>query len=200
MKLEITVPDGKCGKWAVETFEITERDASYSRVREVLRPGSMVSPGIYKRLMRGNTVVMSNTQMEVRTNRPVIHAATGRVLINGLGLGMVLTAILQKDCVHEVWVIESSVEVIQLVGPSFTDHRVRIIHADAMTYVPPKGVRFDVVWHDIWDGISAANLDEMIVLHRRYAQRTRWQASWARAECEELRRRDRKFESNLLYG
>lgn len=142
------------------------------------------------RLMRGSTVVMSNTPMEIRTNRTFVRYAKGNVLINGLGLGMVLTAILRKPEVESVTVIEAAAEVIELVAPTFRDDpRVEIVHANAFDYQPPKGMRFDAVWHDIWDFISAENLPEMHRLHRKYGQRTPWQASWCRIECELQRSR-----------
>ncbi|MCV5648158.1 hypothetical protein OFN55_36090, partial [Escherichia coli] len=87
-----------------------------------------IPPGRYRRLSNGWDVVMSNTPMEIRTCQDFIERATGRVLINGLGLGMVLHAILQKDDVTHVTVIEKEQDVINLVAASFaTDLRVEII-------------------------------------------------------------------------
>jgi spermidine synthase len=135
--------------------------------------------------MRGRTVVMSNTPMEIRTNRAIIHNATGDVLINGLGIGMVLKAVLAKPDVRSVRVIEKHPEVIELVAPTYApDPRVEIIQADCFDYEPPKGMRFNAVWHDIWDYICGDNLPEMHKLHRRYGRRADWQWSWCRERCE----------------
>ena len=69
---------------------------------------------------------MSTTPFEQRTNRTAFYDATGRVLINGLGLGMLLAAILRKPDVKRVRVIEHDADVIALVGPTFaTDERVK---------------------------------------------------------------------------
>jgi hypothetical protein len=188
MHIEVTVPDGVCGNWRVETFEVTERQAGFANLRAALGHRlEAVNAGSYKRLMRGQTVVMSNTPMEVRTHRELIWRAQGAVLINGLGLGMALTAILAKPSVTEVTVIERSPEVLALVGPSFSaDPRVTLVEGDAFTYQPPRGKRYDCVWHDIWDYVMRSNLPEMTTLHRRYGRRTRWQESWAREECRHL--------------
>lgn len=184
MVIPVNVPDGVSGSWRVETFTVTEADARRN-VRGILRPREYVCPGVYKRLMRGSVVVMSNTPMEVRTNMPIIHAATGNVLINGLGLGMVLSAILGKPDVSSVTVVERSEDVIRLVAPTYSeDPRVTIIHDDAMSFRPEKSRRYNAVWHDIWDYICVDNLDEMKTLHRRYGRRTDWQGSWARELCE----------------
>lgn len=179
-------PDGVRGHWRVETFSVSDQAAQTSALRALFDgPDVYVPPGVYKRLTRGSTIVMSNTPMELRTNAEFIRRATGRVLINGLGLGIVLTAILQKPDVHSITVIETAQEVIDLVAPTFCDDlRVTIIHADAFEYRPPTGARYDVVWHDIWDDICPGNLREMTRLHRKYARLAIWQGSWAREQCK----------------
>lgn len=190
--IDVAVPDGIKGEFRIESFQVTAEDVKRN-FRGFLRPSEYVPEGHYKRLMRGQTVVMSNTPMEINTNYDIIRRANGRVLINGLGIGMVLTAILQKPEVSEVWVIEKYQEVIDLVGPTFAaDPRVKIIHADALEYKPPKGMKFDCVWHDIWDFICSDNLEEMAKLHRRYGNRTKWQGSWSKEQCLYNRRRDKR--------
>lgn len=182
---QIDVPDGVSRDWRVETFEITPDAAKLANVRAMWRPLEYVESGVYKRLMRGNTVVMSNTPMEIRTNYPIIKHATGDVLINGLGLGMVLTALLKKGGVRSITVIERSSDVLALVGPTFTsDPRVKLIEADALKFQPLPRERWDAVWHDIWDYICGDNLGDMRALHRKYGRRSDWQGSWCRAECE----------------
>jgi spermidine synthase len=188
-KIEISVPDGISGNWRVESFTITAEDVKRN-VRGLFRPMEYVPEGTYKRLMRGSTVVMSNTPMEVRTHWPIIRAATGKVLINGLGLGMVLNAVLEKPNIQEVTVVESSKDVIRLVASSFKDdQRVKIVHADAFTFRPDAGSRFNAVWHDIWDYVCSDNLEDMKTLSRRYGRRSEWQGSWCRGLCEYARGR-----------
>jgi hypothetical protein len=186
------VPDGKAGQWAVETFEVSERAAQTENLRHALQGASWASirPGTYKRLRApSGEVMMSNTPMELRTNLWIIGKAKGRILINGLGLGCVLTAILKKKDVTEVWIVEKEQDVIDLVWPTFaSDPRCKLIHADALEYKPPKGVRFDVVWHDIWLTICEDNLEQMKTLHRRYGRISDMQASWCRDIIEERRR------------
>lgn len=187
LEMPLHAPDGACGEWRVDSFEIDAEAATRTQIRAVVTGNhrEYIAPGTYKRLMRGNTVVMSNTPMEVDTNRSFVKRAHGRVLINGLGLGMVLQAVLRKPEVSHVTVIEISAEVIALVGPSFKDNpKVRIVQADALEYQPQKGEKFDAVWHDIWDDITADNLAQMHRLHRKYGRRASWQGSWCRAQCE----------------
>lgn len=181
--IPVAVPAGTSGAFSIEHFTISEEQSARTKIR--FWRDEYVPAGDYVRLMRGNTVVMSNTPMEVRTNQQIITRAKGDVLINGLGIGMVLNAILAKPDVRSVRVIEKHAEVIELVGPTYAaDSRVDIIHADAFDYQPPRGSRFDAVWHDIWDYVCADNLLEMHALHRRYGRRTDWQWSWCREQCE----------------
>jgi hypothetical protein len=184
--IEVTVPDGKSGDWSVESFTVSEKESEFTCMRAACQGShEYVPPGSYKRLKRGNTVVMSNTPMEVNTHSPIIQNATGHVLINGLGLGMVLNALLAKPDVQSITVVEFSKDVIALTGPSFKDEpRITVVNADAFTYQPPKTMRFNAVWHDIWDTICSDNLPEMQRLHRKYGRRSDWQGSWGRPQCE----------------
>lgn len=133
---------------------------------------------------------MTDTPAEIRDLYPLRRMATGQVLINGLGLGVAVEMCLSKPEVEHVTVIEISQEVIQLVGSYLKlihGDRLTVIHADAFEYKHPKGVRYNAVWHDIWDSICADNLPEMHRLHRKYGRRTDWQGSWCRYECERNR-------------
>lgn len=194
-QIAIDVPDGRSGKCAVETFTIKEPST-----RMTVRPGEFIPRGTYKRLIVDGACMMSNTPMEIRTNMPILRAATGDVLINGLGLGMVLTEILKKPDVHSVTVIESREDVIKLVAPTFADdRRVTIIHADAFTWKPPKDAYYDAVWHDIWPDVCGDNYPQMKTLHRRYARRAAWQDSWQRETCQYRHRREQLEERERVY-
>ena len=183
MKIDIDVPDGVSGDWKVETFEVPKEDLS--QMISLWKTGRAVPSGKYKSLKRRGTIVMSNTPDEIRDFSRFVHRAKGSVLVNGLGLGVLLKALLNKPEVTNVTVIEKSEDVIKLVAPTYlSDQRVKIINADAFEYVPPKNQRFDAVWHDIWDYICADNLEEMKKLHRKYGRRTEYQESWCRAQCE----------------
>lgn len=195
MQIEVVVPDGVSGPWKVETFTISKQESESSLLRSLLTgtPGVYVQAGTYKRLMCSDEVVMSNTLMEINTNKDFINRATGRVLINGLGLGMVLSEILKKDSVESVTVIERFQDVINLTAPSFAhDPRVKIIHCCAFEYTPEDGEVFDVAWHDIWTYISPSNLDEMWKLEDKLRPYVKgYQESWAKSECMRMARVER---------
>lgn len=178
----VNIPAAQSNQWRVETFDVPKSDWG-----AFIYGHRTPKPGTYTRLMRGSIVVMSDTDAEKRDHSFAVHKANGHCLINGLGLGMVLGACLLKNSVTKVTVVEISADVINLVAHHYADARVEIIQSDALLYKPPKGVRYGMVWHDIWDNICADNLPQMHALHRKYGKRCDWQGSWARQECERVR-------------
>lgn len=189
-KIEINVPNAVSGFWKVETFTVTKDNASQKWLQ--LQGKRFCPPGTYKKLVKyehyADVTVMSNTPDEIRDCLPFVDKAYGRILVNGLGLGVLLVALLEKENITKITVIEKSEDVIKLVSPSITDERVEIIHADAFEYKPSKDEQFECVWHDIWDYIDAENLPEMHKLHRKYGRRAIYQESWCRKECERQRK------------
>lgn len=184
----LPVHDGVSGDWAIETFEVGEIESEKTRLRAgyTRDNDAFIPAGCYRRLVKSGEVVMSNTPMEVRTCAEFLENARGRLLINGLGLGMVLHAVLQLPEVTLVTVVERELDVIKLVGDAFSsDPRVEIIHADAFLYCPPAGVIYECAWHDIWHDFSYGNLDGMEALEKKYLHLTNWQGCWGKQECEQ---------------
>lgn len=183
MNKVLDIPCAKSGVWEIKEFEVPENDIE--NIRLAFKPGyRIIRPGTYKSLNRNGQVIMSNTPAEISDFRHFAWEATGNVLINGLGLGCVLERVLEEESVKSVTVIEKSLDVISLVEPYFTDPRCKVIYADAFEWKPPKGARYNAVWHDIWDNICSDNLPEMTRLHRKYGRRTDWQDSWAKKLCK----------------
>ena len=193
-KYKVDVPVGESGEWKVEKFKVEEKDVELQNMRAAFHPSErcrMVPVGEYTRLIRGSgifrDVIMSDTPAEIMDHLDFIREARGKVLINGLGLGVALNAILQKPEVEQVTVIEISEDVVKLVGQHYMDKaksKLKIILADALTWRPEKGERFDVVWHDIWDNICSDNLESMKKLHRSYGRKCDWQGSWGKELCK----------------
>lgn len=192
---KVDVPEGQSGNWKVERFEITEDDAKLQNTMaqfSFTQRGRFIKPGIYTSLLRGGTPVMSDTPAEIRDHLGAIQHASGHCLVNGLGLGMVVQAMLERLqsfsdqlAVEKVTVIEKSEDVIKLVAGHYAKKygdRIEIINADAFEYKPPKGIRYGAVWHDIWDVICPDNKEQMSKLHRKYGRRADWQSSWRRQD------------------
>ena len=183
-----SVPPGNKGDWKVERFVVDRTGAMQHNFREIARGFSesrFIVPGVYTRLVRNDTVVMSDTPAERAEALDLLREATGKMLINGLGLGWTIEACIQKPSVDHITVVEISPDVIELTGKYLQQKfpgRLTIIQHNALTYKAPRGQCFDVVWHDIWDDIVSDNYEQMKTLHRKYGRRCGWQGSWCREE------------------
>jgi len=172
--LHVQIPEGVSGDYRIEQFTISQEN-----FRAVWRDG--IPCGTYTRLLGGGRLLMSDTPQEYRDHVLFIHRARGHVLINGLGLGMVIAAIQDRANVQSIMVNEISEDVIKLVGPTYEKHpKVTINHADAYTWKPTNGQKFDAIWHDVWGDVSTDQLAEMTKLSRRYA---RWLAPGGFQDC-----------------
>ena len=108
----------------LEQFEIK----SYS-------PFIGIPEGEYVRLIDKNEkfygCVMSDTPMEHRTNYEILNKANGDVLIGGLGIGMILIPLMQKEEVKSITIVEKYQEIIDMVGSQLPlNDKVKIINGD----------------------------------------------------------------------
>lgn len=194
--MTVTVPEGELDGLRVEKFTVL--DQSVENFRNSL-DGRGTKPGTYTKLCTGTTLWMSDTDAEKRDHFEAVRKFNDpwceRVLINGLGLGMVLSAALSLDDIEHVDVVEKDERVIQLVGSHYTkDSRVTIHHADAYEQAKkwPAGTSWDVAWHDIWPSLCTDNLKDMTRLHRSYGRRVQWQGSWGKKGLESIKRQEQR--------
>ena len=204
------VPEGRRGHVAVEHFEVSE---SASRLTALRGGRGYVPPGKYAALRLGTDwqreTLMSDTPYERRTNTKVVQHATGRVLIAGYGLGMILTAVLKKPDVQQVVVVEKDADVLALVDPAIRTHvgaraeKKLIVLQDDIFIARQRfggrgqlGGRFDCIYFDIWGDVSTDALAEMTALTRTYRALKRskesfmdcWDREWLRYRREQERR------------
>jgi len=114
IKLEqykVNIPEGKSGDWEVKKFIVSEDDAKWDALRSIGRGGRYTPAGTYTSLTRNGQVIMSDTPNEIQDHLEFIRRAKGHVLINGLGLGVALKAILDKPEVEFITVIEKSPKI-----------------------------------------------------------------------------------------
>jgi len=204
--MRATVPDNKVGEHEIEHFTVGKPSADLYNCNQTL-PGRELTAGTYTRLVRYDrhgdydsgkgqyVLVMSDTPAEIADHVEPVRKAHGHVLINGLGLGCVLQGCMANPEVDSVTVVDISEDVIALSGEYFKGlygDRLNIVHASAFDYKPPKGIRYGMVWHDIWDYISDENLSDMHRLHRKYGRLCDWQGSWVRKHCESLRNKEKR--------
>ena len=169
-------PNGKKGVAQIDRFVIGEKEENFTLMRQAMgNRGAHIPQGTYVRLGINGSVMMSNTPTELRESELPVARAHGRVLIAGLGLGVMLHPILAKEEVEHVTLVEISKDVIDLVQPSLQEHidagRLTIICADFREWVPKRGTRYQCVWIDIWQDICSDQLPLAKALTKKYKRR-----------------------------
>jgi len=195
---------GSEGKFTLDTVQLDAELAHLINLKGMYhRFDEKAAPGKYVRLLEGNLVWMSDAPRERYTNLEFIRRAHGHVLVAGLGIGMVIPPLLAKDGVKNITVIEREPDVIKLVGSQVGSLRgkgtkyARILQGDIHDWRPPRGMRFNTIWLDIWPDVCADNWDEMVELQRvfaHYLDRSdpeRWCATWEHDYIKYLVRRDK---------
>lgn len=155
--------DGKVGNFELSHFEIG-KDDMYAMLHGI-------PSGKFIRLTNRGEVVMSDTSMEKRTNANFVRNAHGKVLIGGLGIGLILLAIQDKEEVEQITVVEKNKEVIELVGKQLPlNSKVSIVNDDVFTYKPL--FKYNTIYMDIWNYINKdvykEEMKPLISRYRRY--------------------------------
>jgi hypothetical protein len=138
---------------------------------------------------------MTDTQAELIDHIPVVdhvYYHGGYVLILGLGLGIVVQAMLDMPQVEGCTVVDCSSDIIALVGPHYKKRygdRLNIVEADAMTWEPDH--LYSAVWADIWPTLSGDNLAAVKRLKKRYESHG-WFGAWA---VDIIRARSREWQN-----
>lgn len=184
MKIDLDLCEGSCGEWSLEKFNVSELDAKSFNLRECVHRRRFISSGIYWKLVHRGETIMSNTPAEISDHQDFIMKANGNILVAGLGLGMVVKALLKKDNVLHITVVEKSSDVIKLVAPFYQDNRVSIINNDIFDYKP--ACKFDFAWFDIWTYISEDNYKEMVKLNRQFGRYVKMKEHWCYNQCRAM--------------
>lgn len=94
----------------------------------------------------------------------------GRILIAGLGLGLILHCLSEQKGIRRITVVERNPDVIEMISPHVPQKHLEIVNKDWYDYKPrfkPDGVFFDLF---VGDGPSLYFLAirEMISIYRRF--------------------------------
>ena len=184
MKIDLNLQEGTSGVWELKKFSVTKEEARNHALRCAINGYSerAIQEGEYWKITRNGYIVMSNTPAEINDHINFIRAAKGKVLIAGLGLGMVLQEVLKKDLVTKVTVVEISKDVINLVAKSYQDPRVEIINEDIFNFKPTE--HYDFGWYDIWDDISGDEYEEMKKITRKLSRFVSKSDCWCKNESK----------------
>lgn len=185
---KVDLPEGKSGDVEIRHFDIEQ--GAIEQLREQMR-GRGCPPGRYTGLYRRGYLWMSDTQAEIRDCLSVfseLRQRGGRVLMNGLGLGMTVKYALSLPNVEHVDVVEIDPDVVDLVGPTYASDRCTIHLGDAYEMTWPRGTRWTIGWHDVWADICGDNAEGIARLKRMYGRRCDWQSAWAEYEVRRANR------------
>lgn len=198
---KVTVPFRRKGRAKITRYKLTAKrceEVNWQIVlhaQDGLRPALRTAwsyPGKYTGLMVDGITVTSDEAKEIADQLPFIEAAYGRILLTGLGIGMCLQALLRKESVEHVTVVEECSDVLSLVAPHyqkmFCHKRMTFVHADALSWQPLAGTHFDYAYHDIWPVAAGFFWPQHESLYRRYAdyatQQDSWRAEWMRSRYQ----------------
>lgn len=183
----------------LSTFEFSSKKDPLFNLRAIRDGGlNYMMDGKYIRLSVDDELMMSDTRMEMVTNADFCWNANGKVLIAGLGVGLILHNIKDKvknGVITEIVIIEKYQDVIDLVSPIYADMPITYICADILEYKPSKEEIFDTIYFDIW-AISdfEKNLPEINMLHNRWKNNKNksnpncWMNSWMKERMQKDKR------------
>ena len=193
------IPKGSSGDWRIAHFEITERGAFALKLRDACnkhRNSQVYTPaGKYAKLVQllphrsaplvHVVPVMSDTMMERKMMLEAYKHAHGEILLVGLGLGMLAQAVALKRNVRLVHVLEKSQDVVNLTL-RYLHTKLMVQVGNAFTY-KRCGMKYDMIYLDIWRGICADNLPEIRSLKKRFKPYLRdtdksWIGAWSEKE------------------
>lgn len=113
---------------------------------------------------------MSDVPQEIYSNMNGLREAHGRVLIGGLGLGLVPVILASRPNIKEIVVVEREPEVIKLIGRQLpkTPAPIRIVQGNIHEYLDVRQERgFDWFYFDVWASTGEMEWTEHVVPLRR---------------------------------
>ncbi len=172
-----------------------------------MRPGPRPPNGRYCELAKDGVTWMSDLPAEIEESRDFLEKLAelprdSRLLILGLGLGVLIQAAMDLGHKGPVEVVEIDERVAGLVGSQYLGKadaagmQLRIVMGDAYTYAPEG--HFAACYADIWPAIEEENLPEIQTLRDRYLACCDWFGAWS--EKEALWLRGEREAGRIVYG
>ena len=124
---------------------------------------------------------MSDSKTEVREHQKFWAAATGDILITGLGLGLSHGPLVSNPDITSVTIIEKYQDVITLVWDQCDkDDRFNLIHTDANTWEIPEGSYWDCIWIDHYVHNMSGDSEKKFIesMTEKYSPHCNWIGFW----------------------
>ena len=186
----------------LRSFSISNEESKVYNLKSLFNGNGgfdCVTAGQYVKLSVNNILMMSDTDMEKRTNYEFISNAKGDVMIAGLGIGLILHNIEKKVKTGEVksiTVYEKYQHVIDLITPYYKHLPITVKCEDILNYLPPKEEIYDTIYFDIWPTIDTNNLKDIRILHNRWKFHKRqdgWMDSWVKQKLQNMKREENRY-------
>lgn len=172
----IRVPEKKKGRWSVEHKLLRSgSEITVVSMRNAIFDGTGRAPksfildqDYYQHILgeQGN-IWMTDSIQELEQMKFSVQDFRGRVLVGGLGLGVVLTMMPAE--VEQIVVIEKSKEVAELVWPYTDQTKSELVISDLFYGLPPNA-KFDYAFFDIWQPTGEMALQDFVIpLRKLYA-------------------------------
>jgi hypothetical protein len=171
MKDRVQFQPHKVGKYSLQVVEnekpfvVNLREAMFTGLPQTNYPGPISVTQLHG---PDGEMWMSDLPCElVQMHRELACHARGRVLVGGLGLGIVARMAARYKRVKEITVVELAREVIDLVGPSLADAKIKIQQGEIHAFARNTKLHFDVALLDTWAGTGEWVWQEDVVPLRR---------------------------------
>lgn len=165
---------GVSGEFSVQVFALYPTECAIeNKRRKALGLGGSIYPGEHRALYKNSASLTADTGIDQWLTKPFVDVAEGDVFISGLGLGMMLDALLTNALVSSITVVEMEADIITLVEPHYRCEKLRVLQGDALTHQIDRS--YTCAWHDIWSVITDQARAEAALLTDRYAPHVDWQ-------------------------
>jgi Tfp pilus assembly protein PilF len=167
----------KVGCIEIEHYTITRSDV----LCELVRGGPCEEETMAVLRVNGKAMMCDNLH-ERLSNQDIVEQARGRVLIAGLGLGMILHPIIKNDAVSSVTIVEKEKDVITAITPILPkSSKLQVVCGDIFTWKPEDSARYDCIYFDIWtNGEYDGDLERQQLLSKfeKYRAKGGWISAW----------------------
>lgn len=155
--VQLEIPEGKKGKFSIRHVVkaagtkmplVTMRDALFSgqKVRSVIFDKTVT----FHELLEDKGVWTTDYPQEQHSQIDIVKDFSGRVLVGGLGIGLIIKALDDLPAVKEIVVIEIQKDVIELVWKHLKLKKAKVVQADLFEYLEKTKEKFDYAFYDIW--------------------------------------------------
>lgn len=144
--------------------------------------------------MKDGSAMMTDHPHELATNQKFLNAASGDVLIFGLGLGLIIFPLLHSEDIKSITIIEKDPHLPHVVGEIIKEHdvhnKVKIEYGDAtlMHNNMDPNKKYDTIYFDIWPNIDAESIKQMEIFHALYRPFLRDENSYIDSWCYERKK------------